>query len=879
MRPERRKKARSLGKGALAIGAAFTATQAAEAANFPVANTNDNGAGSLRQAVLDANAAAGADTITFDAGVSGTILLTTGQIPITDTVTITGPGSGVLSVSGNSASRVFYVYQPDPIPIDVTISGLTLEDGRSVIVGDPISSSGGAIQVRAENLTLDDVDMIDNVAAGDGGALSFLGDSASDTTLTIRNSIISGNDAFIPGDPPQGGAGGGVFVYSSYDTTVLENVTLTANESMYNGGGIAICGYYGTTSITDSRITGNHAGTDGSEGASGGGIASCAIYGQTTVERTTISGNTAISTGGGVLALFSEMTIRDSTISGNMAQIGGGGIEASLAYVTVVNSTIANNQAVTYGGGGIEAYYSNVTVSETTISGNSAAEYGGGVYAYASAQVMLENSIVANNSALDYNDVYAGSQSIINAFYSLIESPDGAAINDLGGNIFDQPAQLGVLQDNGGPTETMKPAFSSPAVNAGDPAFVAPPNFDQRGFLRVTGGRIDMGSVELSPGMVQFAVLAEVIDENSGSIEIFVVRTEGVDGPASVQVVVGPGSTATGGGVDYTFGGTTLNWADNEFALKSFVIAIHDDAIFEGHETIVLQLTAPTGATIGAIPTEIVSILDNETEPAMTISDVTQLEGTGGTTTFTFDVTLSHPSVFPVSASFVTQPVSATEGVDYIANAGTVNFASLDTAETIAISVSPDAGFEPDEVFNVNLSTPSGATFAKSTGVGTIQNDDLEVADLGISKSLGTPPPYVVGQNVTFNITVSNTGPQDAANVVVTDMLQPQVTFVSSTPSQGSCSGTTIVTCNLGTILGGSNATVILTVQITGSGPISNTATVMSTTADSIIANNTSTANLAAASGAAIPTLDPRMQALLAALVAAIAVGVLGRRG
>ena len=85
--------------------------------------------------------------------------------------------------------------------------------------------------------------------------------------------------------------------------------------------------------------------------------------------------------------------------------------------------------------------------------------------------------------------------------YSLIRYPGNALFplpyTDLGGNIIGQNPLLGPLQNNGGPT-TMMPAATSPAINAGDPAFTPPPNTDQRGtgFPRVIGGRIDMGAVE-----------------------------------------------------------------------------------------------------------------------------------------------------------------------------------------------------------------------------------------------------------------------------------------------------------------------------------------------------------------------------------------------
>src|SRR6185369_13551213 len=116
--------------GAVALGIAALAAPSADAATFNVTNLNDSGAGSLRQAVLDANAAAGADVITFQSGLSGTITLTTGELDLYDSVDIQGPGAATLAVSGNNASRVFYIYSTANGPIDVTISGLTITGGN-----------------------------------------------------------------------------------------------------------------------------------------------------------------------------------------------------------------------------------------------------------------------------------------------------------------------------------------------------------------------------------------------------------------------------------------------------------------------------------------------------------------------------------------------------------------------------------------------------------------------------------------------------------------------------------------------------------------------------------------------------------------------------
>src|SRR3954466_5072918 len=96
--------------GAVTLGIAALAAPSADAATFTVTNLNDSGAGSLRDAIVSANTTAGADVITFQPGLTGTITLTTGQLDLYDAVDIQGPGAATISVSGNNTSRIFYIY-------------------------------------------------------------------------------------------------------------------------------------------------------------------------------------------------------------------------------------------------------------------------------------------------------------------------------------------------------------------------------------------------------------------------------------------------------------------------------------------------------------------------------------------------------------------------------------------------------------------------------------------------------------------------------------------------------------------------------------------------------------------------------------------------
>ncbi len=115
-------------------------------------------------------------------------------------------------------------------------------------------------------------------------------------------------------------------------------------------------------------------------------------------------------------------------------------------------------------------------------------------------------------------------------------------------------------------------------------------------------------------------------------------------------------------------------------------------------------------------------------------------------------------------------------------------------------------------------------------------------ADLSLVK-LASPEPVYSGDNLGYQLTVQNRGPDAAASVVVTDPLPPGVAFLSASASQGTFSGTSTLTFALGSINPGSYATIsiLAKVIVTNAGTLTNTATVSSATLDPQSTNNTST--------------------------------------
>lgn len=559
---------------AVASGAALAlaAGAPAEAATFQVSNLDDAGPGSLRQAVFSANAAAGADDITFQAGLTGTILLTSGQISIEDSVDVQGPGPSVLTVSGNNSSRVFYVYDAASI-LDVTISGLTLADGTG--------SPGGGIVSWGENLTLDNVVVTGGNSTNVGGGIAALGtDDLEGFSFILRDSVVSGNSA--------ADLGGALFLDKIQDATFL---------------------------IQNSDLTGNSA-------RAGGGISADLLGGDVTIEQSTISGNTASFVGGGlhvdVLYGSGSVTVRESTISGNRA-IAGGGAFVGYLYGTLLieNSTVSGNSAVgvpgSPGGGLFIGYLYGETagafIRHSTIVGNTAV-LGGGIFLESGAMA-VEHTIVANNVAEVGDDLANNPDGRFDLFFSLVETPETANVNDLGGNILNQDPQLGPLQNNGGPTQTHLPAAGSPAINAGDPAFSPPPATDQRGLARIAEGRIDIGSVEVAASTIQLSASAYAVNENGVTVTITATRTGSTSGAIAVDYFTSPG-TATSP-ADFLAAAGTLNWADGDGAPKTFQVTIVNDLLDEADETFGVTLTnAQGGAALGAPFVATVTILDDD---------------------------------------------------------------------------------------------------------------------------------------------------------------------------------------------------------------------------------------------------------------------------
>jgi len=297
-------------------------------ATFTVTSLLDSGPGSLRDAVEQANAASGADEIQFTAGLTGTIVLTSGELQIDDSVSIEGPGADKVTVSGNNASRVIEINAPGSPRMLVSISGLTLANGNGNATSVGLTDGGALLATGTATVSLSNMIVRDSVG-NDGGGIAAHG---TDLDLFISYSQILNNQCV--GTLADGG---GVtvsgrefrFVYSTAD----------GNVSSDSGGGLSI---QTDTGLVDSSTISNNIASAG-----GGGGLVAGLINTTTITNSTIADNHANGgfSGAGVLA-FDVMSINNSTIVRNIEDSEGGtaGVNAFIGSdVTILSSLIAEN--------------------------------------------------------------------------------------------------------------------------------------------------------------------------------------------------------------------------------------------------------------------------------------------------------------------------------------------------------------------------------------------------------------------------------------------------------------------------------------------------------------------------------------------------------
>ena len=474
-----------------------------EATTFSVTNKNNSGVGSLRQAIIDANAD-GTATINsphiIDAtAISDTVKLLSALPNINNHITINGGSSGIqFAVSGENLYRIFYVASGKKFTLNYVfiINGHTfaLTDGAGidnfgtlvvnncVVNNNNASRYGGGIN-NEPNASC----FINNSTLTNNTSINYAGGALqSDGLVNIKNSLISGNTSYEGGGLSLGGLSGAM------DTIMNCSVI---NNTGFEGAGIFIPGGIDNCVMINCIISNNFSNSNLLEQNAGG-----ITYGGNSllIDGCTLSNNSGgfsnNSRGGGLYIATDNVTITRTTFNGNKSKQGGA--LASIGNnVTITNCTFNTDSASTGNGGSIYVEGGSMTVTNSTFYGNVASGTGGAIYRTAGT-IKINNALIVGNTASGGTDI-SGTINSDNGHNLIGNTTGGTLTGTTTGNVTGYAASAVLnttLANNGGLTKTHALIAGSPAIDAG--TATGAPTTDQRGNTRI--GQVDIGSYEAS---------------------------------------------------------------------------------------------------------------------------------------------------------------------------------------------------------------------------------------------------------------------------------------------------------------------------------------------------------------------------------------------
>jgi hypothetical protein len=194
---------------------------------------------------------------------------------------------------------------------------------------------------------------------------------------------------------------------------------------------------------------------------------------------------------------------------------------------------------------------------------------------------------------------------------------------------------------------------------------------------------------------------------------------------------------------------------------NSIVVSVIGSTMNKATEFFNVLLSNPTNVTIAG-GTGAGTILNTNPLPFLSINNVTNADGSSGTTNFIFTVTLSPAGGQPASVNYATADGSAKAGIDYYSTNGTLVFNPGETSKSIAVSVIGSAFNKSNQTFFVNLSGTVNASFSNSQGIGTILNDDflptIGAAGATLASETCTPTNGVIDPNETVTVSLALAG-------------------------------------------------------------------------------------------------------------------------
>jgi len=647
------------------------------------------------------------------------------------------------------------------------------------------------------HLTLNDLTLRNGSQASSSGAILNIGGptSGGPAALTVNRCIFDSNAATVNGN---GGAigGGGTIADSTFtnNTAAASGGAISGEAIVSNsffsgntagtGGGALFCAQGGCgVQVTDSTFANNSTATGGGGAIVAGPGSSFA----TLIARSVFSGNSAndVNSSGGALSL-SGGTIADSLFQNNSVNgsNGSGGGAISENGVAIVNSTFLGNRS---NGSGGALLAGSSGINNSTFWGNTAALDGGAIQS--GNGLGLNNVTMSQNSATNGagGGIAGGSGDLIwNSILAL--NYHGGTFSDCSGTLASQGHNIiGVSgcsitpaagDQIGTSAAPIDPVLGNPGANSGKTA-------GSTGHTSIiTTQAALLGSPALDAG--------DPGSPGSGGTSCGATDERGVARPVGTGCDIGAFEAPSGGAIS-TYDLSVTNTASPN------PVTVNTNLTY----TVVVHNPVASDTATG------VSLSDSIT-PSTFVSLVTSLGWSCSTPAVgaTGNVTCTRPTIPSDDDPSITLTVKPT-AIGSLSNTGSITSTGNDT----------------------NSANNSATATVNVVGQAT---------DLSLTKS-GAPNPVNVGSNLTYTLTATNNGPGGATNVLITDVLPLTVSFVSANSSQGSCSqanGT--VTCNLGSLANGANATATIVVkpQAIAAPSVTNAASLTATEPDPTPANN-----------------------------------------
>ena len=329
---------------------------------------------------------------------------------------------------------------------------------------------------------------------------------------------------------------------------------------------------------------------------------------------------------------------------------------------------------------------------------------------------------------------------------------------------------------------------------------------------------LSVSAVAAVPGTLQFSTPSYLVDENDGTVSISVSRSGGTDGQITVDYATSDGGASAGS--DYVAQNNTLTFEDGD-EVKSIIIGITNDGVYEQTETFNLALSNVTGGATLGLQATAVSISDDDAVPGSLRFQSTSYEVAENSGTLTVTVERVGGSDGEITVDVESFDGSAVGGNDYTHVESMLTFANGQASETFTVSILDDSIFESNETFELTLDNPTvgvGLSFGQDTTTVIIN----ENGTIGLSLAVG-PDPSIVGGVQQVSLTASNNSNDFADGVFlggnfpegVVALLESQITGGGICEGEdGICETGDGLYWDIGTLAAGESVTVTLPATI-----------------------------------------------------------------